>query len=53
MVDHYILDKILDKIKEIIGTGKFDNTKIIIDTDDKLLIARRYYFKKCCDINDT
>ena len=31
MVDDYMLDKVLDKTKEI---------------------AKRYYFKKCCDIND-
>ena len=35
MVDHYTLDKLLDKIKKIIGTEKFDNTKILIETDDK------------------
>ena len=26
----------LGKIKEIIGIEKFDNTEILIDTDDKL-----------------
>ena len=31
-----MLDKEVDKIKEIIGIEKFDNTKILIDTDDKL-----------------
>ena len=32
-----MLDKVvLDKIKKIIGTGKFTNTKSLIDTDDKL-----------------
>ena len=36
MVDDYILNKVLDKIKEIIGVKKFHNTKILIDTDDKL-----------------
>ena len=30
-----MLDKVLDKIKEIIGMKKFDNSKILIDTDDK------------------
>ena len=29
-------DKVLDKIKQIIGIEKFDNSKILIDTDDKL-----------------
>ena len=31
-----MLDKVLDKIKEGIGIEKFDNTKILIDTDNKL-----------------
>ena len=37
MVNDYILVKILDKIKEIIDIEKFDYTKILIETDDKLL----------------
>ena len=37
MVDDFILDKILHKIKEIIVIEKFDDTKILIDTDDKFL----------------
>ena len=36
MVDDYMLYKLLDNIKEIIGIGKFDDTKILIDMDDKL-----------------
>ena len=36
MIDDYILDKVLDKIKEIIGIGKSDDTKILIESDDKL-----------------
>ena len=32
MVDDYMLDKVLDKIKTIIGFKQFDNTKILIDT---------------------
>ena len=35
MVDDYMLEKVLDKIKEIIGIEKFD-TKILIDIEDKL-----------------
>ena len=35
MVDDYIPNK-TDKIKDIIGTEKFNDTKILIDTDDKL-----------------
>ena len=34
MVDDYIVDKVLDKIKEIIGIEKFDDTRILIDKDD-------------------
>ena len=36
MLDDYMLDRVLDKIKEIIGNQKFDYTKILIDADDKL-----------------
>ena len=36
MIDYYILDKILDKIKDIICIGKFYDTKILVGTDDKL-----------------
>ena len=36
MVDDYMLEKVLDKIKEIIGIEKFDDAKILIDTEDKL-----------------
>ena len=32
----YMLDKIWDEIKDIIGIGKFDNTKKLIETNDKL-----------------
>lgn len=31
-----MLNKVLNKIKETIGIAKFDNTKVLIDTDDKL-----------------
>ena len=36
MVNNYMLDKVLDTIREIIGIEKFDDTKISIDLDDKL-----------------
>ena len=36
MVDNYMTDKLLDKIKKMICIVEFDNTKIFIDTDDKL-----------------
>ena len=34
MVADYILNKVLDKIKEIIDIEQFDNTNILKDTDD-------------------
>lgn len=37
IVNDYVLDKVLGKIKEIIGIEKFDGTKILISTDGKLL----------------
>ena len=36
MFDNYMLNIVLDKIEKITGIEKFDNTKILIDTDDKL-----------------
>ena len=36
MVNEYMLDKEFDKIKQTIGIVKLDDTKIVIDTDDKL-----------------
>lgn len=36
MIGNYVLDEKLDKIKEIIDMEKFDDTKILIETDDKL-----------------
>ena len=32
-----MLDKVLDKIKEIISIQKVDDSRILIDTDNKLL----------------
>ena len=40
MINYNILDKVLDKIKEIKGIEKFDDTKILIDTDDKLILDK-------------
>ena len=34
MIDNYMLDKVLVKIIEITGNEKFDDTNILIDTDD-------------------
>ena len=36
MFNDYILDKVLGKTEEMIGTEKFDNTNIFIDANDKL-----------------
>ena len=36
IADDYTLDKVLDKIKMIISIEEFNDTKIIVETDDKL-----------------
>ena len=36
MVDDYMLDKVLEQIKKIIGIEEFDDIKILIETDDNL-----------------
>ena len=36
MIDDFVLDRLLHKIKKVTRTEKIDNTKILIDTDDKL-----------------
>ena len=36
MIDDYMVEKVLEKIKEITGIEKFGNTKILINSDDKL-----------------
>lgn len=36
MVDGYILNVVLDKIKETIDVDKFDDTKILIYTNDSI-----------------
>ena len=41
----------IDEIKEIRGIEKFDDTNILIDTDDKMP-DRLYYFKASCVNND-
>ena len=35
IVDNYMLDNLLNNIKEIIGIEKFHETKILIDADNK------------------
>ena len=36
IVDDYMLDTVLDRIKETIGIETFDDTKLLVDRDDKL-----------------
>ena len=36
MTDNYVPNKALDKTKEMIGIEKFEDIKILIDTNDKL-----------------
>ena len=36
MVDKYMLDKVLEKIKEIVDIEILDDSRISIETDDKL-----------------
>ena len=36
MIDDYMLDKVLDRINELINIEKFDVTKISVGEDDKL-----------------
>ena len=55
MADDYILDKELDKVKKIIGFGKSGDTKILIETDDKLpgdITLRNVVILIACVIKD-
>ena len=36
MVDDYMLNEVLEKLKEIIGIDKFNDSKILINTYDEL-----------------
>ena len=45
MVNDYMLDKKLNKIKKTIGIKKFDDVKVLIDTNDKL--SDDITFKNC------
>ena len=49
MVDDCMLDEVSGKIKKTISIQKFDDTKILADTDDKLA---EILLLKCYDIND-
>ena len=55
MVGDYMLDKILEKIKEIIGVEKLNNTKILIDRDDRLtdnITLENFVILMTCFIKD-
>ena len=49
MVKDYMLDKVLDKIKEIMGIEKSNDTKILIEIDNKL--SDDLNLENCCDMN--
>ena len=55
MIDDYMVEKVLDKIKEKIGIWKFEDTKILINTDDKLsdeTTLKRVVILMTCVIKD-
>ena len=55
MVNDYILDKVSDKIKEAILIVKFNDTKILIDKDDKLpdyITSKNVVISITCVIRD-
>ena len=55
MFNDYMLDKVFDKIKEIIEIIKFDDTKILFDTDDKspdYIILKNVVILITCAIKD-
>ena len=50
-----LLDKVSDNIIEIIGIEKFDDTKILLNTDDKLpddITLRNAVILMTCDTKD-
>ena len=49
MVGNYMLNNVKDKTKEILNTEKNDDTKILIDTDDKILDDILHMCKKAAD----
>ena len=57
MVDNYMVNKVLDKIKEIMRIRKIYNFKILIDTDDKfpdnITLLMILMTRDINDINDT
>ena len=47
-----MLDKVLDKIKEIIGIEKFDDTKILIDKLPNKITLKNVVILIACVIKD-
>ena len=50
-----MLDKPLDKFKEIIVIEKFDDTKVLTDTDNKLpddIIQKQVVISTTCNLKD-
>ena len=50
-----ILNKVLDKIKDIVGIEKFEDTNILIDTDDKLpdyITSKKFVIIMTSVVND-
>ena len=45
------LDKVLNKIKKIIDNEKFDDSKFLIDTDEKLLDDQLFLEYNCKILN--
>lgn len=45
------LDKVLNKIKKIIDNEKFDDSKFLIDTDEKLLDDQLFLEHNCKILN--
>ena len=52
VVDDFMLDKVLDKIKEIIGIEKFDDTKILIDKLPNEITLKNVVILIACVIKD-
>ena len=50
MVDDYMLEQILNQLKETIVNEKNDDSKILIEADDKF--PYNISLIKCCGINE-
>ena len=52
IVEDYILDKVLDKNKEVTGIEQFDDAKTFIDADNKLIRIEKKWNKTLFSINE-